>query len=236
MSSSDAAAGWGNIYRGVNTVSLSALEGGNRQTWTEADEAAYLERVRAKAADKAAEILAAARREAGELRKNAREQGYAAGLAQAEEEVAELRSAMADSVSSVLGAIEGQCSSIFERWRGELGALLRLAVEKGTGLALSGDRAGLLEALYAESVSALENRRNLIIRVNPEDEPVIADIVALTQDKYPDLKSWGVKGDDSVEPGGLVVESEDSLVDNQPTKRRALVDEILERLTLPPDC
>ena len=235
MSSSDSASPreWGTVYMGLNTVSVTALEGEQRQMWTETDEAAYLDRVRAKATEKAVEILADAQRQADALRQSAQEEGYAAGMAEAETELEQFRGAMADSVSGVLSAIEGQCSSIFERWRGELVSLLRLAVEKGVGLALAEDRAALLETLYTQSVAALENRRNLVIRVNPDDEPVIADIVALTQAKYPDLKAWNVKADSAITPGGLLVESEDSLVDNQAENRMALVNDVLAKLTLP---
>ncbi len=238
MSSSDtgspgSSGAWGNIYMGVNTLSLSSLEGEDRRAWNEADEAVYLERVREKATAMATELLAAAQKEAEALRQAAREEGYAAGMAEAEAELEEFRGAMADSVSGVLNAIEGQCSAIFDRWRGDLTSLLRLAVEKGVGFALSEDRAALLEALYTQSVAALENRRNLVIRVSPEDEPVIADIIAVTQAKYPDLKAWNVKADPSVSPGGLLVESEDSLVDNRSEYRAALVDDILKKLTLP---
>lgn len=236
MSSSDAASPrpWGTVYIGPNTVSVTALEDGRHHVWTEADETAYLERVRGKAAEKAAEILAEAGRQADELRRAAQEEGYAAGMAEAETELEQFRAAMADSVSGVLNAIEGQCSSIFQHWRAELISLLRLAVEKGVGLALAEDRAALLEALYTQSVAALENRRNLIIRAHPDDEPVIADIVALTQARYPDLKAWNVKADAAVAQGGLLVESEDSLVDNRAEKRMTLVNDVLANLTLPP--
>ncbi len=235
MSSSDAGKRreWGAVYMGTTTVALASVEGHASQVWTPADEEAYLERVRAKAVDMAASIVDDARKEAAAIRQQAREEGYNAGLADAEAELEDFRSAMGDSVAAVLSAIEGQAASIFGRWREELVAVLRLAVEKGVGIALSEDRAALLENCYVQAVSALENRRSLVIRVNPEDEPAIADIVALTQARYLDLKAWAVKGDPHVAPGGLIVESDDSLADNRVEKRVALVNEILRDLTLP---
>jgi len=235
MSSSDApqTREWGRIFIGSTTVDLALVEGEMRRNWTPEEEAAYLERVRVKAAQKAAEILESARREADALREDAKQAGYAAGLAEAEEEITAFRSAMGDSVSSVLNAIEGQCSTIFTRWREELTTLLRLCVEKGVGITLSRNQAGVLEALYTQAVTTLENRRNLVIHVNPEDEPLIGDIVGLTLAKYPDLKAWSVKADSAVAPGGLTVESDDSLADNRLERRMALVNELLEKLTLP---
>ena len=224
---------WGRIFIGSATVDLALVEGDMRHNWSQEDEDAYLDRVRAKAAQKAAEILDSARLEAAALRDEARKTGYAAGLAEAEEEVNAFRSAMGDSVAAVLGAIEGQCSAIFTRWREELTRLLRLCVEKGVGITLSQNQAGILEALYTQAVAALENRRNLVIRVNPEDEPLIADIVGITLAKYPDLQAWSVKADPAITPGGLTVESDDSFADNRIEHRASLVNELLANLTLP---
>lgn len=224
---------WGAVYMGGATMSLAGVEGEKNPNWTEADEAEYLDRVRRKAAEMAAGLVEEARAEAETIRETARAEGHAEGMAQAEQEVQEFQSAIGESVSAVLGAIEGQCSAIFAAWREDLVALLRIAAEKAVGMPLVEDKARLLEEIYIQSVSALENRRNLVIRVNPEDEPAIADIVAMTQGRFPDLKAWSVKGDAAVSPGGLVVESDDSLADNRLEKRAALVNEILRNVTLP---
>lgn len=235
MSSSDDGKNriWGTVYMGGNTFSLGNVEGAPRQNWTEADEAAYLERVRQKAVDMASGIIEEARGEAAAIRENARNEGYDEGMVQAERELEEFQTAISGSVSGVLAAIEGQCSAIFANWREDLVTLLRLAVEKAVGMPLVDDKAKLIEEVYLQSVAALENRRNLVIRVNPEDEPAIADIVAMTQARFPDLKAWSVKGEPSVTPGGLVVESDDSLADNRVEKRAALVNEVLKGLSLP---
>lgn len=224
---------WGAVYAGGVTMSLASVEGEQNPHWTEADEAAYLERVRKKAAEMAAAIVEEARGEADALRETARNEGYNQGMAQAGQEMEEFQTAVGESVSAVLGAIEGQCSAIFAAWREDLVTLLRIAAEKAVGMPLTDDRARLLEEVYIGSVTALENRRNLVIHVNPEDEPAIADIVAMTQARFPDLKAWSVKGDASMAAGGLMVESDDSLADNRLEKRAALVNEMLRNVTLP---
>ena len=236
MSSSDAGKprNWGSVYMGTTTLSLASVEGDIRQEWTAEDEAGYLERVRAKATEMAASLVDKAREEAESIREAARQEGYNQGMAQAEQEIEEFQNTVSASVAAVLTAIEGQSSSIFDAWRSELVALLRLAVEKGIGMPLVDDKAALLESLYTQAVATLENRRNLVIRVNPEDEPAIADIVNLTRSRYPDLATWSVKGDPAISPGGLVVESEDSLADNRAEKRAAIVMQVMSSLTLPP--
>lgn len=224
---------WGTVYMGGTSFSLGSVEGEKKPNWTEADEAAYLDRVKQKAVEMASSIVDEARREAARIREQAREEGHNEGMEQARQEIEEFQNAVSGSVSAVLAAIQGQCSSIFANWREELVSLLRLAAEKAVGMSLADDKARLLEEVYTRSVAALENRRNLVIRVNPDDEPAIADIVAMTQARFPDLKAWSVKGDPAITPGGLIVESDDSLADNRVEKRAALVNEVLKSLSLP---
>ncbi|CAK7041154.1 MAG: V-type proton ATPase subunit E [Desulfovibrio sp.] len=224
---------WGTIYMGTTAVSLDSVEGDKSQNWTEEDEHKYLERVREKASDMAAKLLEDAKAEADGIRAKAHEEGYAEGMAQAEQEIQEFQTAISGSVSAVLASIQSQCDAIYAAWREDLVTLLRIAAEKAVGMNLADDKARLLEEVYTQAVAALENRRNLIIRVNPEDEPAIGDIVVMTQARFPDLKVWSVKADASVSPGGLVVESEDSLADNRIEKRAELVNEILKNLSLP---
>lgn len=235
MSSSDDGKSrtWGTVYMGTSTFNLDSVEGEKQRNWNESDEAAYLERVRQKAAGMAVSLVEDAKREAEAIRTQAHEEGYNAGMAQAEQEIEEFQNAVSGSVSAVLAAIQGQCSAIFATWREDLVTLLRLAAEKAVGMDLVDDKARLLEEVYTKSVAALENRRSLVIRVNPDDEPAIADIVAMTQARFADLKAWSVKADPGISPGGLIVESDDSLADNRVEKRAALVNEALKSLTLP---
>ncbi len=224
---------WGTIYAPGGEHSLLSIERARSTAWSEVDEAAYLTRVREKAAGMAKDMLERAAAEAGSIREQARQEGYAKGLEEAEAELESFRTGMADSVSGVLSAIEGQCSAIFAEWRGDLVALVRMAVEKGLARELSEERAATLEGLLPEAVAQLEKRRELVIRVHPDDEPVIADIVGVTKDRYPDVASWRVRGDASITPGGLVVESETSLADGRVESRMAVIEEIMDRLSLP---
>lgn len=252
MSSSDSGKPerWGTIFMGPSPfaeTTLTGMEGANpRPLWDESTEEEYMARVRAKAEararevlDKAAEVLAQARAEAEVLRAAAHEQGrndgYAEGMAQAQHELDEFRAAMGESVSAVLSAIQGQCSSIFAAWRGDLVDLMRTAVERSVGLVVDAERAAVLETLFVKSVQALEQRRTLTIRVNPEDEPAVADIIAATKDRFPGLEAWSVRGDAGIGPGGMVVESRDGMVDNTIETRRRIIEEVLAGLTLPED-
>ena len=229
----DDGSAWGTIYMRGGEHTLGGIDHGRSLAWTEKDETNYLERVRQKAGQMAAGILSEANAEAERIREKAGRDGYAAGLEQARRELEEFRTGLSESVHAVLSAIEGQCSQIFDQWRGDLTALARLAVERVTDLEMTERRREMLEALLVEATGLLEKRRDLVIRVSPEDETVIADIVEMTRERFADVRSWRVKADPDLAAGGLTVESESSLAEGRAESRRAAVDEVLRRLTLP---
>lgn len=224
---------WGTIFTPHGEQTIGGVELARSTSWTQQDEAAYLERVRQKASQIGARIIAGSRAEADGIRQQARQEGYNAGLAEAQDELEAFRSGMAESVSAVLGAIEGQCSHIFEQWREDIVEVVRLAVRKVTDCELAEQRDNILASLLDKAVGLLEKRRELVIRVNPEDEPVMSDIVGFTRERFPDVKSWRVRMDAEISPGGLVVESESSLAEGRIESRIAAVDEVLRQLTLP---
>ncbi len=224
---------WGTIFTQHGERTLGGVEHARTASWNEKDEADYLARVKQKAAEAGARLIAEAKAEADAIRQHAREEGYNAGLAEAQSELDAFRHGMTESVSAVLGAIEGQCSHIFEQWREELVGVVRLAVQRLAAVELAEQRDKVLESLLVEAVGLLEKRRELVIRVNPEDEPVISDIVGFTQERFPDVKSWRVRADAEISPGGMVVESESSLAEGRIESRMAAVDEVLRQLTLP---
>ncbi len=175
----------------------------------------------------------ALREEAAALRDAARSEGYEEGRAQAEAEVAETRRALGETTAVVLLGIHEQCAHIFEAWRADLVALLREAVEKGTGLTVDRERAAVLEQLLDRSMRALLDRRRLIVRVNPVDAALVTDMLADAKRGGPRVDNWELATDPELEPGSLVVESESGLVNNSRGVRRSVVDEVLEHLTLP---
>lgn len=223
---------WGTIFSRGQEHTLGGMEHHRSAAWTAADEAAYLNRVKEKAEQMAAGIIAEARVEAGRLRETARQEGFNEGMAGAQADMDNFRAGMTESVSAVLSTIEGQCSHIFDQWREDLVGVARLAAEKITGIQLTAERRAVLESLLTEAVGVLEKRREIVIRVNPEDEPMLSDILNMTRERFPDVKNWRVRADNGISAGGMVVESESSLAEGRVESRRAAVEEIMSRLVL----
>lgn len=231
-------AAWGTIFTGpgsANEHTLEGMEGSRSGQWDDATEAMYMERVRERAAERASGILAKAREEAEWLKEKARQEGYEQGCQRAQDELTALQQQHADSVSSVLGAIQGQCSNIFDSWRGDLVAIVRSAVERMCAVEMSENRQVSLEKLFSEAVQILDERRQLVITVHPDDEEMVTGIIQNAQQHYTGLEAWKVKASAAVAAGGILVESQDGMVDNTITSRRVAVDEILDQLMIPED-
>ncbi len=163
----------------------------------------------------------------------AHEQGFDAGIEASKEELQAFRAAMGDSIAAVLSGVNGQCMSIFDGWRQELAETVKACVEKATGYVLNADRRNILNALLVESVTYLDQKRSLTIRVNPQDEEAVSDIISAGRERFAGVENWNVRVDERVEPGGFALESEYGAVDNRMEVRRAAVENIINNLTIP---
>lgn len=174
-------------------------------------------------------LLAQAERE----RAAAREEGYRVGAEQALADLDLHRTALEDATASVLKTIEEQGAVLFEAWRRELAALTRDCVESLTGWVLTEERNAVLESLLAAAAQELTERRRLEIRVNPADCEAVTLVIESAKARFPDVKHWEVRADETIGQGGLIVESASGMVDNRLEIRRQAVDDILRHLTLP---
>lgn len=276
---------WGTIFLGnqrESTVSeLDAMQAAvHQEQWNQKTEDLYMEKVRAKATerakailgeayterqsileetralaqsmqqqaqqeiDKAGAIRAAAEEErqqaqatlqaAEDIKAAAHQEGYEAGVAQANAELAEFRHMMGTSVAGVLGEIHRQCDTIFAGWRDDLCELVRVCVEKATGVAVTLEHDQMLRTLLVESIRMLDDRQIITLRVHPDDEPAIADLVNAAKESIPDIGQWAVQADPAMQPGGIVAEGRSGTVDNRLELYTQLVEDIIRSLHLPP--
>ncbi|SHN56552.1 FliH/SctL family protein [Desulfovibrio litoralis] len=224
------------VFMGPNPlleVSLKNLSGSsNAKIWDEKTEKEYLERIKKQAIAKATEIIRDAKAESEQLYKDAKEKGYTDGLSEAKNELEEFRKELGANVGSVIEAIQGQSSKIFDKYREDLVILTKQAVEKILAYELSEEKKLVLEKLFREAMLKLDNRNNVIIKVNPDDEFIINDIISSASLKYPDLKIWRVQADSNIQSGGILLETQDSLIDNRIESRTQIVKEVLDSLNL----
>lgn len=171
--------------------------------------------------------------EAAKIRAAAHEEGYRDGMTQAGVELQEFRAELGQSMAALMRAIERQRKAILENWRQELVELVKAAVQAGTGLVLQNEHENILRSLVYKSLDLLENRGSISARVNPQDEETVSELFRAARERFPELRQWLVSGDESIEPGGLIVESGTGSVDLRRDNFREMVNGVLEHLGLP---
>ncbi|AGW12412.1 FliH/SctL family protein [Megalodesulfovibrio gigas] len=209
-------------------------QGGRRAGLTDKEETDYMAAVKTRAQEMAVQIIRDAQAEALTLKQQAHEEGYQAGLAQAEEELGQAHAAMADSLAQALAAVRQGCREIFAASREDLALLLRASLEKVLAQELETRRAIFLTAYLEEALERLDGLTALTVAVHPDDEPLMAHILELARPRYPDLVSWRVRTDAALGQGSIVLESGQGMVHNTVDGRLQAVLQVLDGLALPP--
>ncbi len=167
------------------------------------------------------------------LRNAAEGEGMEKGRAEALAQLEQTKAALAETNAIVLLGIHQQCGHIFDAWRQDMSALLLEAVDKSLGWVADSARKEILSAMLEQSMRALLDKRRFVVHVNPADAALLTDMLAEANKARPECSNWQLQSDPALEPGSLIVESDSGLVDNSRKSRRAVVDEVLEKLTLP---
>lgn len=215
---------------GPDEMTIQELEGKRQLIWDDATNAEYLERVKAKAKEKAKEIMMFAELEAEGMRAAARHEGYEAGLAEAQADVQRHSEAMSAEVENLLVQLGAQGTAIYEERRQDVMSLIRLAVEKTLHIEMEQSRMDSLENLLREALERIESQRQFAIRCATEDAEELETFLKAIQDRNPQLEYWTIKPDPALQSGGVVVESADGKVDNLVSSRWQGVEPIFEQL------
>ena len=225
--------GTGSPGGGITTV--QALEGKRPPVWDQDADQVYLNRVKDRAQLLAQEIIAKAMADAEALRAEAREQARQEGLAAASQEVLALHQELAQSVGHVIAAIRNQGRTLLARQAQDIVELVRLAVRKAIGCELSEHRTTILGRLLNEALESIDSQRRLTISVRPEDKPFLDDLLAAAAMSNPALAGVTVLEAPDLSMGGLILESDEGLVDNSLASRFEVVEDILDQLSFEPE-
>ncbi|WP_319543365.1 FliH/SctL family protein [uncultured Pseudodesulfovibrio sp.] len=215
---------------GPDQVTIQELEGKRQLLWDDATNEEYLDRVKKKAMEAAKEIKVLAELEAEALRATARHEGYAEGLALAQEDINHHIQEVSTQGEALLAKLGAHGATLFEERRQDILNLIRLAVEKTLKVELDEKRMASLEALMREALERIESQRQLTIKCHPDDIVGLEEYLHTIQDRNPSLEYWSVKGDASIESGGVVIEGAGGKVDNTIDTRWQSVEPIFDQL------
>jgi flagellar assembly protein FliH len=206
------------------------LSGSGVRAWDPEMEAQYWQRVKDKATAMAIEIVAAARDEAVQLRRQAVEEGYAEGQARAQEEFARAFESMSATFGRALDAVQRQGAEIGRAWSADAADLTRMAVEKILNIELESRRTEILANVIDESLETADSLRRLTLVVHPQDADLLDSIMEQAKAVHAGLERWRVRHDPVMTPGGVLLETEHGLVDNRLETRLAAVVQVLGKL------
>lgn len=219
---------------GPDEMSIQEIEGRNRPIWDESVNQEYLDRVRAKAREMAKSIISTALAEAEVIKARAKDKGQEEGAAAAEELVAQKMDALGQSMDQTLAGIAGQGRTIWNARRDDLLQLVHMAIAKTLEVEISQRRTESLDNLLNEALDRIDSQRRMALRVSPQDEETIQELLKKAQTANPSLSNWRVLADPSLELGGVVVETAEGMVDNSVDSRWEGVQSILEQLAIDP--
>lgn len=220
------------IFTTGSTLDYQDKPGGAGPRWKPEDEDTFLARVIEKATCAAREIIAKAMDEAAEIKQKARQEGYEDGMKDARVEIDKKIQTISESCGAKLQSINSERSKIFEERRQEIVALVKTAVEKTLHLVMDQEREKSLENLLAQALELIDTHNKLVIKVHPDDKDLAGELLNRAQARYPNLSNWTVKTDKSMQAGGVVVESEQGMVDNSGAARYQVIKDILDELTV----
>jgi flagellar assembly protein FliH len=192
----------------------------------------YLERVRKKAQDMAKEILSQAMVEAEQLRKQAQEQGRREGEKKIEVEVNKIKEQKAQECKALLESMRQASRDVWRSYRQDLVLLVQVMVEKILSVELETNRRASLASLLDQAVDMMDAKRRVVITIHPRDLDIMAELLEQARASGKVLEDCKVKTDESIDPGGLLLECDFGLVNNTIASRKAGLQEILEQLTL----
>jgi flagellar biosynthesis/type III secretory pathway protein FliH len=175
-------------------------------------------------ADRASEIVAAARAQAAQIEADARAEGLRAGLAEgyaaAEEELAATRAAL----GGVLGALQESRGAYVAAAERDVVELAIAIAEKIVGAALAADPA-LVCSMVAGALRAVEGGDGVVLEVNPDDVELVQRWLDSTT--IPLAAKLDLRAERRIGRGGCVVRTADGEIDARVREQLDRAEEVL---------
>lgn len=223
----------GRIYlSGSETPFTSEHLGNGTVAWSQHLEDEFFDRVRGKAAQQAREILAQAQTEAEVIKEKAYQEGLSRARQEARQETEQLRQEFTRRVEGFLEGLEGQKSRILDSYKQDIVAFISLAIAKIVQQELDEKRQEVLLKVLGESLELVDREREVSLSVHPKDKDLVQELMDHIQLQHPKLEHWQVKTTDNIQPGGVVVETAGSQIDNTIESRWKAVSEVLDQLAI----
>lgn len=217
--------------KGFSEDELNRLRGGEESHgWSLTTEEEYMRRVQEKATAKAQDILAQAMREAQQIREKAAQEAMDEAAANCQAQLDAAVQQTSETLARAMETVDRDSRKIWQHYREDIVSLVRIAVERLLAVELDQRREEVMASLLDQALDAIDTHDGLVFRIRPEDEEIMQALLDRARSAHPTLERWGIKLDESLEPGGMVLESEEGMVDNSIGSRWASVEPIFAQL------
>lgn len=217
---------------GPDEMTVQEIEGKRKLMWDENVDQEYMDRVKTRAQNVAKDIIAKAMTEAEQIKAEAHSKGYEEGMVQARQVSEQHAEQLTQSFDALMTNLSAQGQNVWGTRRDDLVRLVHMVIEKTLAVEMETRRSEILLTLMNEAVDKLESMRSLVIRCSPADEALAGELMAAVQERNPGLKQWKIQPDASIQAGGVLVESDESRVDNTIDTRWSVVEPIISQLSL----
>lgn len=212
----------GSAYRRLALRELKVTAAGNPGSQeTKAEENG------ADAANTAAQIIAAAREEADEIREQAYREGFEAGfrdgVARGEESAREIL----ERARAVLTAAEAERAAIINRLEKEILELAQEIARRIVAAELKTNQEVIL-AIAKEALTLVRDRPHILVLVHPDDLVICQQARQQFEALLPDNAVLRILPDPGVERGGCIVDTGEGVVDATLASRWAMLLEELK--------
>lgn len=175
--------------------------------------------IREKALVEAEEIKKAAMQEGEEIKKRAREEGYMEGKAAGAEELTEMIATSSRRLQMIEEQVEPQLKDL----------ALRIA-KKILGRELEFHPEAVVDIVKQALSDKARQRREVYLRVNPEDLQYIREHKAELLEVLGRAKEIGLREDPGVEPHGVIIETDAGTIDAQLETQLAVFERVFKGL------
>ncbi|SNR97221.1 flagellar assembly protein FliH [Humidesulfovibrio mexicanus] len=232
---------------GPGFVTIQEIEGKrHRPVWDEATEAEYIDRCTRKAEALAREIINQAMHKAeaqAQAIRETEEARVAAAVAEAQHKAETEAQARLDAevdahvqaMDALISGIQTLGQEVWAARRKDFATLAKAFARRALGLEMETRRAEILEHLMDEACARLDAHRAFTLKVAPEDFELAQTLLQSVQARRPDLGQWQLAADPGMTLGGVCLETQEMLADNDLGNRLALLEPYLEQLSLPED-
>jgi flagellar assembly protein FliH len=204
----------------------------NSLRWNPEQEENYLAGVRERALIIAKEILAEAQKEAAMLKEKAYEQALNEYRQNLNVDIEKEKEKLKSRFEKIVQELDREKEGIFQAYRTDILKLINLAVQKAVTVCLNENYEQILANLLEEALELLDLKRDLVIKVNAQDEELMRMLILSASQRYPALENWQLKVIKDKTEKGLSIDNSEGRVDNTLNSRWKAVQEVLDQLAM----